>query len=132
MAINVGTTMDALGIRLKTISGLRVYDFMADNIAAPAAVVGMPNVSYDATKGRGVDRAVYPVHLLVGKVSDRASRDKLSPFVAGTGAKSVKAAIDGTLGDTVQAARVVDASVSVMAVGAVDYLAVTFNTEVWQ
>ena len=132
MSLDLNATMDAIGARLLTITGLRVFDFTTNSITPPAAVVGLPEVTYDNTKARGVDRAVFPVHVLVSKVSDKAARDKLSTYVAGTGAASVKAAIDGTLGGTVQHARVATATTSYMTVGSVDYLAVTFQVEVYQ
>lgn len=128
----MNATMDAIGVRLLTITGLRVFDYTADSIAVPAAVVGLPDVTYDNTKGRGFDFATYPVHLLVSKVSDRASRDKLAAYLVGTGGASVKAAVDGTLGGTVQVARVASAALSTMTVAGVDYLAATFQVEVTQ
>lgn len=123
--LDFNTTMDALGARLLTISGLRVYDFLADSVAPPAAVVALPEITYDFTKGRGTDRVVFPVHVLISKVSDRASRDKYGAY-----AVSVKAAVDGTLGGTVHTARVVSAIASIMSVAGTDYLAATFNVEV--
>lgn len=131
MALDLNSVMDQIGVRLLTISGLRVFDFMADNIQPPAAVVTLPEVTYDVTKARGTDKAVFPIHLLISKVSDRASRDALSPYIAGTGASSVKAAVDGTLGGTVQAARVTGATVQVEQVAGVDLLAAVFQVEVW-
>lgn len=125
MTLDLNTAMDAIGARLLTITGLRVFDYSAENIAVPAAVVSLPAITYDVTKARGVDQAVFPVHVLVSRVSDRASRDKLSAY-----ATSVKNAIDGTLGGTVQAARVTGSTMSMMQVAGVDYLAATFEIEV--
>lgn len=130
MSLDLNATMDAIGARLLTISGLRVFDYTADSINPPAAVVTLPTVQYDVTKSRGTDRAVFDVHVLVSKVSDRASRDKLATYIVGTGSSSVKAAIDGTLGGVVQYARVMGCSMSMMSVAGVDYLAATFQIEV--
>ncbi|MGH7426554.1 MAG: hypothetical protein ACREJP_10380, partial [Candidatus Methylomirabilales bacterium] len=89
--LNLNTVMDGLGIRLATITGLRVFDFAAEAVSPPAAIVGMPTeVDFDFTKGRGSDRVVIPITVLVGRVSDRAARDDLSAYVAGTGTKSIK------------------------------------------
>lgn len=125
MALDLNPVMDAIGARLLTINGLRVFDFAAENISVPAAVVALPTITYDVTKARGVDQATFPVHILVSRVSDRASRDKLSAYTA-----SVKNAIDGTLGGAVHAARVTGSTMSMMQVAGVDYLAATFEIEV--
>jgi hypothetical protein len=130
--LDLNAAMDAIGARLLTIGGLRVYDYAADQIAAPGGVVGLPEVAYDVTKARGTDFAVFTVHVLVSKVSDRASRDALSQYLAGTGAKSVKAAIDGTLGGAVHHARVASAAARTVPVAGVDYLAAVFQIEVNQ
>lgn len=126
MAIDLNPVMDAIGVRLLTISGLRVYDYAADSISVPAAVVALPTIEFDVTKARGVDRGTFPVHVLVSRVSDRASRDKANTLVG-----SVKTAMDGTLGGIVHAARVVDTTYSEMQVAGVDYLAATVNVEVY-
>lgn len=135
MALDLNPTMDAIGAKLLTITGpqLRVFDYLANNITPPAAIVAMPTVEYDHTKGRGTDKCVFPVHVLVSKVSDKASRDKLSEYIAGTGARSIKAVLesDRTLGGVVQNLRVMDATISVMRVGELDYLTATFQLEVW-
>jgi hypothetical protein len=131
--VDVNAVMDALGVRLATIAGLRVYDYRADNVAAPAAIVGLPTaIDYDGTKGRGSDRLVVPVVVLVGRVSDRASRDLLSAYIAGAGARSVKAAIEGAidLGGAAQTTRVTSAVVAEITVANVVYIGVTFDCEV--
>lgn len=118
--------MDGIGTRLATISGLRVYDYEADTIATPAAVVGLPeSFSYDSTYQRGADRAVFPASVIVGKVSDRASRDALGAYLV-----SVKNALDGTLGGAADTARVMGARFDRVTYNGIDYLAVTFTVEV--
>lgn len=124
--------MDGIGTRLGTIVGLRVFDFPPDNVHPPTAVVGMPEtMEFDSTMARGADRTVIPVAILVGKVSDRASRDELAAYVSGTGAKSVKAAVDGNLGGAAQTARVTTARIEVVTVAGVDYLGARFDVEVF-
>lgn len=132
MALNLNAVTDALGVRLATITGLRVYDYPADAAAPPAAIVGLPTaLEFDATKARGLDRCVIPVMLLVGRVSDRASRDAMSAYLAGTGASSVKAAVDGNLGGAAQSVRVMEARVEVVTLSAIEYLGATFDVEVY-
>lgn len=132
MALDLKATLDAIGVQLRTISGLRVYDYPPDAVAAPAAVVGYPEeVTYDETMARGCDSTTVPVTVLVTSGSDRASRDALSPYLSGTGALSIKTAVDGTLGGIVKDARVANAVVRGVGVGGIDYDAAVFSVEVY-
>jgi len=135
VALDLTAVMDAIGARLVGVTGLRVYDYAADNAAPPAAIVSLPReVEYDSTAGRGVDRIVIPVTVLVGKVSERAARDRLGAYIAGTGADSIKSAIEGSggdLGGVAQTVRVTSSSVDVVTIGAVDYLGASFDVEVY-
>jgi hypothetical protein len=87
--------MDELAARLDVIDGLRVHAFPADNVNVPQAVVTYPEtLTFDETYGRGSDRLTIPVVVLVGKASDRASRDQLAAYADGSGVKSIKSAIE--------------------------------------
>lgn len=135
MALDLTAVMDAIGARLVGVTGLRVYDYAADAAAPPAAIVSLPSsVEYDSTAGRGVDRIVIPVTVLVGKVSERAARDKLGAYIAGEGASSIKSAIEGAggnLGGVAQTVRVTGSTVDVVTIGAVEYLGASFDVEVY-
>lgn len=132
MAVNVNAVMDGIGTRLATITGLRVHDYIADSITPPAAMVSLPDVTYDSTMSRGSDDCSVDVIVFVGRASDRASRDQLADYIHGTGSKSIKAAIEGdvTLNGSAQTARVQSATAEVMTVAGNDYLAATFTIEV--
>lgn len=132
MALDLPATLDALGVRLGTIAGLRVYDYPPDAVAAPAAVVGYPDeITYDVTMARGTDSTTITVTVLVTSGSDRATRDALAPYQSGTGAASIKAAIDGPLGGVVKDARVTSSVTRGIQVGGIDYDAAIFDVEVF-
>jgi hypothetical protein len=104
---------DALKARLATIDGLRVYDTVPGQAVVPAAVIApAPGtfLTYDATMD-GADDVSFTVTLLVSTASDRAAQDALDAYLSDTGARSIKAAVDGdiTLDDTVHFATVVEA-----------------------
>lgn len=127
MAMNLNTAMDTLGTALAGITGLNVYDFQADGVADPAAIVALPEeLVYDHTHGRGTDRATFPVHVFVCKADDRTARDLLAAYCDGTGGvtASVKAALDALPG-----VRVIKATFSVIPMAGVDYLAATFDVD---
>lgn len=134
VALDLNATMNALGVRLATIAGLRVYDYPPDAVATPAGVIAYPaTVDYDQTYQGGADRAMFPVHVLAGKVSDRASRDVIGAYVGRSGALSVKTTLeaDPTLAGAVDSLRVMAASFGTINVGGLDYLAATFDVEVY-
>jgi len=135
VALDLNAVMDAIGARLVGVTGLRVYDYATDAASPPAAIVSLPEVvEYDAVMGRGADRVVIPVTVLVGKVSDRTARDQLAQYVSGTGSSSVKGAIEGTdasLGGAAQTVRVTGARINVVTIQAVDYLGASFEVEVF-
>lgn len=95
--VNLATVMQALADRLDTIPGLRVYGYPPDKPPAPpSAVVTYPDTyTYDETYARGMDRLELPVVLLVGKVSDRASRDTIAAYADGAGGQSAFDAVSG-------------------------------------
>lgn len=134
MGLDLNATMDALGTRLKTIAGLRVHDYPPESVAVPAAVVAFPDaVEYDQTYAGGADMAVFAIHVVVGKVSDRASRDAIGAYVGRSGPSAVKTVLeaDPTLGGVVKTLRAQQAVFTTMTVGGVEYLAASFDVEVY-
>ena len=102
---------DALKTRLQTISGLRVYEVIPEPITPPCAIVGQLDFTFDIDNARGLDQANVDIYVIVQRFSERAGQDKLDGYLAGTGATSIKAAIEGdrTLGGTCQTLRVIGA-----------------------
>lgn len=135
MALNLNAVMDAIGSRLQTINGLRVYDYAADATAVPAAIVALPQrVDYDSTAGGGVDQVVIPVMVLVGRVATRAARRQLADYVSSVGAGSIKAAIEGgggNLGGSAQTVRVTNQDNDTVIVDGIEYLGASFECEVY-
>ena len=129
----LSAVMDELAAELDTIAGLRVYAFPADNVPAPAAIVGYPEtLTFDTTMGRGVDTAVFPIFLLVGRVTDRTSRDLLGAYCDGTGSSSIKAVLQsGKPWTAMSSVRVASADFTVVTVAGVDYLTAVFTVNVY-
>lgn len=104
----LGDLLDGLEARLKAIAGLRVYPELPGSIQAPAAVVSLGAIDYDATMDRESDDIVFHVRLFTSSTSERAGQRALFAYLDGSGAKSVKAAIeaDPTLGGAAMFAEV--------------------------
>ncbi|MDP9144324.1 MAG: hypothetical protein M3N43_06455 [Actinomycetota bacterium] len=125
MTATMGQVMDAIGVQLATISGLRVYDFPPKSAQAPFAFVDMPEtIRYDQTYGRGSDRMTLQVVVGVASQVDRASRDQISGYADGT---VVKAAIEAT---TLCSCRVTQVSFGAIQLAASTFLGATFEVDV--
>lgn len=131
---SLSSIRDGLKTRLETVTGLRAYDTIPDDINIPAGIVGAPeSIEFDTTYGRGVDRYTIPIRVYASQASERAGQDKLDGYLAGSGATSIKAAIEGdpTLGGAAHTTRVTQAKgYGVYEVAGVQYLGVEFLCEV--
>lgn len=129
--MDVADVMSEVGDALDTISGLRVFRYPVDNATPPAAIVSYPeNITFDATYGRGMDRMTLPVVVVVGKVWDRSTRDLIAAYAAGSGAESVKAAIDGHTYTACDVVRVTGAEFDVMTIAGTDFIAALFDVDI--
>ena len=122
------TVRDAIKAAL-TITGLRSYDTVPENIIPPAAVVGQLSIEWDLVMARGADTATLDVIVIAGRMSDRAAQDYLDSLLTATGATSVKTKIeaDRTLGGAVSNLRVRSADPISMSVSGVEMLAYRFS-----
>lgn len=128
--MDLAAVMQAVADRLGTIAGLRAYPYPADSIAIPAAVVGYPEITFDMTYRRGLDRMKLPVWLVVSDVSDRAARDALALFVSGSGTTSVKAVLESGAYAAFGTVRVEGAVPGTVTIAAVDYDAYRFDLDI--
>ncbi len=129
--MNLADVMQALADRLDTISGLRVFGYPPNKITPPAVVVTYPETyTFDAAYLRGMDRLEVPVVVLVGKVSDRASRGTLGAYCDGSGASSVKAILESGTYTAFDTVRVAKAVFDVISIAGVEFLAATFICDI--
>lgn len=122
-----------LGTALDTITGLRAFDYVPDSLSPPAAVVEPLEIDYDEAMRRGLD--VYRAYILVivGRMSDRSSQDRLDAYVAGSGSSSVKAALesDKTLGGACSTLQVTSARPREVVVSGVNMIAYRFEVSIY-
>lgn len=127
MSATVVQVIDGLVTQLRTIDGLRCYDRPADIVAAPAAYVLLEDVDYQNAFALGDPQMTFTITVVVARTSDRASYERLSEFIAPTGARSIRAAIeaDRSLGGVCQTLLVQRAdNIRMVSQGDADYLAV--------
>jgi len=124
---------DGLKTRLQTISGLRAYDLIPDTVTPPAAVVGQLDFTFDIDNARGLDQAQVDVLVIVQRFSERSGQDLLDSYLSGSGATSIKAAIesDRTLGGAVNTLRVTGAEAGTYESQGVEFLSYRYRITIW-
>ena len=124
---------DGLKTRLQTITGLRVYDLIPEPVTPPCAVVGQLDLTFDIDNARGLDQANVDIYVIVQRFSERAGQDKLDGYLAGTGATSIKAAIEGdrTLGGACQTLRVTSAESGTYDSQSNTFLSYRYRLTIW-
>lgn len=129
--MNLAAVMDDVSNRLAAIPGLRCFAYPPPTISPPAAIVSYPDTyTFDETYGRGMDRVNLPVVLVVGKVSDRATRDALGAYCNGTGPKSVKQVLESGTYTAFHTVRVENIEFDVVSIAAIDYMAAAFTLDI--
>jgi hypothetical protein len=129
--MNPAAVMDEIAGKLRSISGLRVFDYPPGSLTPPAAVITYPEgIDFDATYGRGMDRMVVPVFVMVGKGNDRGARDRLGAYCDGDGPDSVKWAVEAGQNVTFDSARVIKIDFDVVTMGGTEYLAALFSVDI--
>lgn len=129
--MNIADVMDELGAALSTVDGLRVHPYTADSPSPPAVMVLWPDpLDYDATFARGMDRMTLPVLVLVGALDSRSTRNQLARYLDGSGAHSIKAAIESGTYTAFDTARVMNADISAWTVAATTYLGAKFSVDI--
>lgn len=92
---SLSSIREGLATRLGTIAGLNPYARPGGTILVPAAVVVPGTIEFDETAGRGSDLLTFQVTLLVAESTVGLAQELLDPYLAGSGASSIKAAVEG-------------------------------------
>jgi hypothetical protein len=123
----------AIGVALDTIAGLRCFDYVPDSLAPPAAVVEPLEIDYDEAMNKGLEFYRAYILVIVGRMSDRSSQDRLDAYLTDTGASSVKAALeaDRTLGGACATLQVASARPREVVVSGVNMIAYRFEVRIY-
>ncbi len=130
--MNLNLVMDEAASVLMQITGLRVFAYPPATIVPPAGYVSYPkSIDFDETYGRGEDRFTdLPMVLLAGKATDRAARDTVAAWAAGSGPQSVKARMEAHTWTSCDDLTVTSVEFDVETIAGVPYLAVMFKATV--
>jgi hypothetical protein len=131
-----GTASDlhtALGVRLATITGLRVADHLPEQLNPPIAVIQLQSVTYHRAMKGGLSEWQFVISCVAGRMGERQSQRTLDTWISYDGAGSVRAAIeaDKTLGGKAQSLIVAEMiGVRPVTLGDASYLTCEFNVTV--
>ena len=104
MPATVSQVASGLATRLATISGLRTSAYQPEQLNPPFAFPTLNSINYHRAMGGGDVVMDWTVNVIVGRYVDRNSFAILDDYLSYSGAKSVRAAIEGdkTLGGVCQ------------------------------
>lgn len=135
MTITISSLRAGAQTNLDTISTLRtVYDYIPDTAPpTPSAIVGNVSLDFDEALQRGLDLATFSVYVVVSRMSERSGSETLDALLAGSGAGSVKTALEagGTLAGSCQTVRVTRASPISISMGGVEFFAYEYEVEAY-
>ena len=118
---------------LNAIVGLRCFDYVPDSLAPPAAVVEPLEIDYDEAMNQGCEFYRAFILVIVGRMSDRSSQDRLDNYLTTTGPSSVKASIeaDRTLGGACSTLQVASTRPREVVVSGVNMIAYRFEVRIY-
>jgi hypothetical protein len=131
--VNPTAVRQGLSTALDTITGLRCFDYVPDSLAPPAAVIEPLEITFGVAMANGLDYYKGFVLIIVGRMSDRSSQDRLDAYLASSGASSVVAAIetDRTLGGVCSTLQVTEALPRSVVVSGVEMTAYRFEVDIY-
>jgi hypothetical protein len=121
--------------QLDTVSTFRtIYDYVPDTAPpTPSAIVGNVSLEWDEAMQRGLDRATFSVYVVVSRMAERSGQETLDSLLAGSGAGSVKTALEagGNLNGSCSTVRVTTATPISITMGGVDFFAYEYEVEAY-
>jgi hypothetical protein len=123
--------MDEVAGRLDTIPSLHVTAYPPEQLTPPAGFVAYPEaVEYDQTYGRGTDKMTLPVVIVERLTPARSVRKRLADYAAGSGARSVKAVLEGGTYTQFHVIIVQRVDFDPIRIAGVDMLAAVFSCDI--
>ena len=81
---------------LKTLPGLTVSPYRAANVQPPHAVIGLPQIEYDGTMGRGMDTLSLQILVYVTRADEELAQASIDEFLSGHDGQSLKTVLEDT------------------------------------
>ena len=132
MSATTSEIKTALAAALRTIKGVRAYDYQPDQPNPPMAWSTMDSVAYHGAMRGGNVVYRFTVSMIVGRVSERSSQGFLDRLLSYDGGVREAIEADRTLGGVVQDVIVRGAgNIMTMTANDTSYFTVDFEVEVY-
>ena len=92
--MSIANIRSGIATNLRTISGLRVFEEIPDQVSPPAAVVSLNSVEYHQAFAGGLNIFRFTVRVIVGRAAERQAQCSLDLCAEPTGDSSVRSAIE--------------------------------------
>ncbi|HEV2778691.1 MAG TPA: hypothetical protein VGX25_04750 [Actinophytocola sp.] len=98
--MDINAVFTGLANGADTIAGLNCFAYAPDAVPPPAFFPFDVDIDFDKAFARGMDALIVRCRLLVSHADDRSGQKALKEYLAGSGSKSIKQALeaDRTLG----------------------------------
>lgn len=123
--MNLDDVADEVAEQLRTVDGLRVFEYPADRVTPPFAVVSLPTINYGQTYREGMDRITLPVFVGVARSSPRSARASLHQY-----RRLAKAALEAGTYTSFDDFKVTSAEPDVMSIGDVEFFVYTLSLDI--
>ena len=133
MSNTISDISDALKNALTIVPGLRVVDYLPDQVNPPVAWVLIDSVDYHHAFGGGNPIHNYTITVVVGRVNERSAQKSLDDFMSYDSDRSIRSALesDRTLDGVVQTLICTrGGNLQTITTGDAIYLSVDFNVTV--
>jgi hypothetical protein len=122
--------MGEIETALGGVDGLRIFK-SGEKPTPPAAFITWPDtLDFDGTYGRGMDSLTLDVVVIVGRADARSTRTALAAYCAGSGASSIKAALESHTYTEADVVTVPGVQFDPYDIAAVTYVAATFSVNI--
>lgn len=92
--MTIAAIREGIATNLRTISGLRVFEEIPDQLSPPAAVVSLNSIDYHQAFSGGLNIYRFTVRVVVGRAAERQAQRYLDLYAEPDGASSVRGAIE--------------------------------------
>lgn len=138
--MDIQSVREGLRDAAAAVSGLRCHDYVPGSISPPTFFIAEEEIVFDLAMGRNLDTAIFTCLLMTSMGANRSGQQALTPYLAGSGPKSIKAALEaarGAPGSLALSGAADDLRVEslrghqVSEVGGTEYWSATFTVRVW-
>lgn len=96
--MDIAAVRAGLAAAAATITGLTTYAYVPDSVTEPCFYPGGYEVDFDRAFVRGLDEVNFTCYILVSRADDATGQARLDAFLKGSGATSLKAALEAARG----------------------------------